>query len=48
MAADEPADEVLIQVELLSIDAFLRTMLDETAFHGSSSAACRLPSGWAP
>ena len=50
MAADElAADEVLIQVELLSIDAFLRTMLDETAFTARSlSAACCLPSGWVP
>ena len=44
MAADElAADEVLIQVELLSIDAFLRTMLDETAFHGSVSLGSVLP-----
>lgn len=29
------SNEVIVKVEMLSIDAFIRTMLDEKAFHGS-------------
>ena len=27
-------DDVLVEVEMLSVDAFVRTMLDEQAYHG--------------
>eukprot|EP00586_Coscinodiscus_wailesii_P012020 CAMPEP_0172497302 /NCGR_PEP_ID=MMETSP1066-20121228/97939_1 /TAXON_ID=671091 /ORGANISM="Coscinodiscus wailesii, Strain CCMP2513" /LENGTH=382 /DNA_ID=CAMNT_0013269983 /DNA_START=230 /DNA_END=1378 /DNA_ORIENTATION=+ len=36
-------DEVLVKVEALSIDAFIRTMLDEEAFHGSVSIGDTMP-----
>jgi NADPH-dependent curcumin reductase len=36
-------DFVLVQVEALSVDAFIRTMLDETAYHGSISLKQTLP-----
>jgi len=36
-------DEVLISVEMLSVDAFIRTMMDEEAYHGSISLNSVLP-----
>lgn len=36
-------DEVVIQTEVLSVDAFLRTMLDEEAYHGSLVLGGTLP-----
>jgi len=35
--------EALVQVEMLSVDAFLRTMLDEKAYHGAISLGDTLP-----
>jgi len=36
-------DQVVVQVEALSIDAFLRTMLDPTAYHGNIHPGSTLP-----
>ena len=36
-------EEVLVETQLLSIDAFLRTMLDEEAYHGSIKLGATLP-----
>jgi NADPH-dependent curcumin reductase len=36
-------DFVLVQVETLSVDAFIRTMMDEGAYHGSISLSQTLP-----
>ena len=38
-----PQGEALVQVEMLSVDAFLRTMLDEKAYHGAISLGDTLP-----
>lgn len=35
--------EVVVECEMLSVDAFLRTMLDESAFHGSVALGGTLP-----
>lgn len=37
------SEELVIQVETLSVDAFLRTMLDEEAYHGSVPLGSTLP-----
>ena len=36
-------DEVLVKVQMLSVDAFLRTMLDENAYHGSLKIGDTIP-----
>ena len=36
-------EEIIVKVETLSVDAFLRTMLDEEAYHGSISLGNTLP-----
>lgn len=41
--SDLSADEVLISVQMLSVDAFIRTMMDEEAYHGSIKIDCVLP-----
>ena len=35
--------EVVVQCEMLSVDAFLRTMLDEEAYHGAIKLGDTLP-----
>ena len=36
-------DDVLVEVEMLSVDAFVRTMLDEQAYHGRVEIGGALP-----
>jgi len=36
-------DEIIIETSCLSIDAFLRTMLDADAYHGSVDIGCTMP-----
>ncbi|KAL3929963.1 MAG: hypothetical protein SGARI_004617 [Bacillariaceae sp.] len=36
-------DQVVVQVECLSVDAFIRTMMDESAYHGSADLQNTLP-----
>ena len=38
-----PDDQVIVKVGTLSVDAFIRTMLDEEAYHGSVSLGGTLP-----
>jgi hypothetical protein len=38
-----PPDHVVVQVEALSVDAFIRTMLDREAYHGSVKPGAILP-----
>jgi NADPH-dependent curcumin reductase len=40
---DEKEEFVVVQVETLSVDAFIRTMMDEGAYHGSLSLPSTLP-----
>lgn len=37
-------DEVIVETEMLSADAFIRTMLDEEAYHGSVALRQTIPS----
>ncbi|KAH8045430.1 prostaglandin reductase [Aureococcus anophagefferens] len=41
-------DEVCVKVELLSVDAFIRTMLDAEAYHGAIQLGDRCPRATAP
>eukprot|EP00980_Cylindrotheca_fusiformis_P012109 scaffold2923_cov121-Cylindrotheca_fusiformis.AAC.19 len=36
-------DEVIVETEMLSVDAFLRTMMDEDAYHGSINLGDTIP-----
>ena len=38
-----PDDHVIVKVDTLSVDAFIRTMLDEEAYHGSVSLGDTIP-----
>lgn len=40
---DDDDDAVLVQVEALSVDAFIRTMMDASAYHGSMDLQNTLP-----
>jgi len=42
-SADVPAGKVLVKVEMLSIDAFLKTMLEPGAFHGTAAEGTICP-----